>query len=495
MALKSEQSFVINHNDGNILVSASAGSGKTFVMIERLIRLVLEKKATIKQMLAVTFTESAAFEMKEKLKEAFSKKLGEDTSACEYLSEQMSDISNADICTLHAFCARLIRSYFYLAGVSPDYTICDEAQSATLKTESINKVFRKCYEEKEQWFTLLVDKFSKKRQDKSLKELVIRLFDYSNVYNDSNEFFANTYATLQSNNFASLKKAYKSYLDKLLKVEKEKIYKSLMYFTSLNLKKGVTYIKEVLSIINIIIEGDLYIVKSPVISFPVVSFERNLSDEAKSFKKLATDAVDSVKAILKRYNKHLESEEKDLLKQEQSLNICKDISKLIDMFKNEYEELKREENLLDFSDLEHYAIKILRDEKAGKDISSRYKFVFVDEYQDINEAQEEIITRLSNDNLFMVGDVKQSIYGFRGCKPEIFEQKMENMKANNQTTVKLNYNFRSAPSVIGMVNNIFSYVVKIFICCIIFHIKFTVSNFLNGTSTVLIIFLSLFIRI
>lgn len=165
--LKKEQYEAVMHDEGNVLVSASAGSGKTFVMIERLIRLISEGKAKVKEILAVTFTEAAAADMKEKLKKALIKKINEGDSS---LADELAEVSVADVSTLHAFCARLLRRYFFAAGVSPDFQIADEDKASELKRECIDRVFRELYAEKDAGFYKLTERYRKNVRTRALKK-------------------------------------------------------------------------------------------------------------------------------------------------------------------------------------------------------------------------------------------------------------------------------------------------------------------------------------
>ena len=158
--LKKEQEEAVFHNEGNMLVSASAGSGKTFVMIERLIRLVSEKKASVNEILAVTFTEAAAAEMKEKLKKALTKRINEGESG---LAEELTEVASSDVCTLHSFCAALLRRYFFAAEVSPDFKIADDDDAKELKNESADEIFRELYEKREEGFLWKKTKWEQSR--------------------------------------------------------------------------------------------------------------------------------------------------------------------------------------------------------------------------------------------------------------------------------------------------------------------------------------------
>ena len=183
--LKKEQAQAVMHEKGNMLVSASAGSGKTFVMISRLIRLITENKASVDEILAVTFTESAATDMKIKLKKALLDKVSE--SDDQHLIDQLSQVDIADISTLHSFCSRLIRSYFFVAGVAPDYKIADEDQAFEFKRLAINAVFKDLYTAVKTGendldgigFRKLVNRHSHNRNDKRLRTIVTDLYQYA----------------------------------------------------------------------------------------------------------------------------------------------------------------------------------------------------------------------------------------------------------------------------------------------------------------------------
>ena len=174
--LTTEQAMAVNHEHGNILISASAGSGKTHTMIERIKRLMLEKNVSVNEILCVTFTEKAAFEMKEKLKNALKDNF--DSKDRERLIREVVELSTADICTLHAFCGRLIRTYFYMVGVAPDFNILDQNQANTYSNECLEKVMRACYESGEDWFYQLVDRHDSGRSDRRLRELILQVYGY-----------------------------------------------------------------------------------------------------------------------------------------------------------------------------------------------------------------------------------------------------------------------------------------------------------------------------
>ena len=173
---KPEQAQAVMHEKGNILVSASAGSGKTFTMIERAKRLILDKGVKVSELLAVTFTEAAAFDMKEKLKRALAEKaVGVDRDR---VIKELSEIPTADISTLHSFCGRLIRQYFFAVGVAPDFKIIDETDAAIIRAECVDSVFKEFYDGGDDGFYTLVDRHASGRSDGALKELVLSAYSF-----------------------------------------------------------------------------------------------------------------------------------------------------------------------------------------------------------------------------------------------------------------------------------------------------------------------------
>lgn len=455
--LKQEQIKIINHQSGNILVSASAGSGKTFVMIERVIRLITENKAKVSEILAVTFTEAAATEMKERLKKALSDKINDGR---EDLSFQLNDVASSDISTMHSFCARLIRLYFFVAGVSPDFKIIDAVEATNLKNRSIAKVMREKYTENSEQFNSFLDKFIKKRSDASLRETVLSLYEFANVEADPEsiyDLYKNSYTV---DGYIKLCSEYKDFLDKELSLLKQSALCVYDGFKSLKLNKSAEFCLSMIDDIDLVLNGDLYCVKQYESYAKRLSFESGLSGDALDFKMRATEIRDRLKVLFKNFSKDITTKDEDLKKLPLLSEITEQLVSLVRSFSNTYSELKKEENVLDFNDLEHFALKVLSDNGVREAVRQKYKFVFVDEYQDTNGVQEAIIEKVSNNNLFMVGDVKQSIYGFRGCRPDIFANKMKTMQSSGQETAVLNYNFRSADKVIDCVNEIFSFCMK-----------------------------------
>lgn len=367
VTLTAEQLKCINHEKGNLIVSAAAGSGKTHVIIERIIRLVKDKRVSVDKILAVTFTRLAADEMKEKLKKALIKEFNETGEI--YFKEQLNVVSSADISTIHSFLGNLLRTYFYKINLDPNFEIADERKSKKIMKSALKDLFEELYETGEEKFLEVLNYYAVNRQDDSFKQTIIDLYNFSN-----------SESSIESLRVKSLK----------FHDEAFEVYKS----GELN-----SIIKEL---------------------------------------KMKVDGYD----------------EEKLEKTKNTVNVLLDLT---EKFKEKYTEYKREENAVDFADLEFLSIELFKNEDVLLDIKNKYEYIFVDEYQDVNSVQEEIIQKLSDNNAFMVGDSKQSIYGFRGCNPKYFINKYDDYNNNlGGEAIPLNKNFRSAKNIVKGVNNVFS---------------------------------------
>ncbi|MBE5737761.1 MAG: hypothetical protein E7348_05110 [Clostridiales bacterium] len=456
--MTNEQSQAVFQDNGNMLVSASAGSGKTFTMIERLKRLVIEQGVGVDQILAVTFTEMAASEMKEKLKSALSQNFDEKVKDRMY--RQLSLVPSSDISTLHAFCARLIRSYFFAVGLSPDFSVMDEADAQVLKNECIEKTFREFYDSEQQWFYTLIDRHASKRTDGGLKQMVLSAYTFCDAEANPFELMDRYQSVCTSENCESLILEYKNALNAYIEPLIDECETCLTLLEKDQLNIGAEYTNILLVDLKQIFNSqDVYCIKKPLQSLEKrINFEKKLTSQQLEIKEKVKLIKAELKALVKRFASNLaENIEQEKQKLQSVFTHTQDFVKIVKRFAEIYSQEKRQENALDFNDLEHFALEILKVDYIRQDVKNKYKYIFVDEYQDINAVQESIISLLSNDNLFMVGDVKQSIYGFRGCRPEFFSSKFENMKKQGQTVLTLNHNFRSCENVIEMVNTIFNY--------------------------------------
>ena len=455
--ITSEQREVIEHGAGNILVSASAGSGKTHTMVERLKRLIIDEKVSVKEILAVTFTEASASDMKEKIRTALISRAGEVDE--KRLRRLIDELPTADISTMHAFCGRLIRSYFFVAGVSPDFRILDQTDADSLKKSALEKTFKYFYDCGEEWFFTLVDRHASGRTDKGLKELVLSVYDFCDSEAEPELVKKACLDFYGKDGAEKLSKMLKEQLDYELELLKDRLIPVISAFKQANTVKALAFAESVYSAVRSVIAlSDIYSVK-PYADFKLrLDVERNLSPALVQMKEIASEVRGDFTKIIKRYLASVgENLEEDGEKLISCANHVENLVRVVDKFTEIYAQEKREENGLDFNDLEHFALKVLSDDEIRAEVSKKYKYIFVDEYQDTNGVQERIIESLSRDNLFMVGDVKQSIYGFRGCRSEFFINKDKKMTANGEKVVRLNSNFRSAKAVINAVNAVFNF--------------------------------------
>ncbi len=452
-----EQLEVIEHGAGNILVSASAGSGKTHTMIERLKRLIIDEKVSVKEILAVTFTEASASDMKEKIRTALVSRASEVED--KRLHRLIDELPTADISTMHAFCGRLIRSYFFVAGVAPDFKILDQTDADSLKKTALEKTFKHFYDLGEEWFLTLVDRHAGGRTDKGLKELVLSIYDFCDSEAQPDLIKSACLDFYGVDGAVKLSKLLKEQLDVDLSILKDRLVPVINAFREGGAIKALAFAENLYTTICAVISvPDIYSVK-PYAEYKVrLDVERKLSPALVEMKEVASEVRADLAKIIKRYLSSVgESVEQDGEKLTACANHARNLVSVVDKFTEIYAQEKRDENGLDFNDLEHFTLKILRDQEIRQTIAQKYKYIFVDEYQDTNGVQECIIESIARDNLFMVGDVKQSIYGFRGCRSEFFIKKDREMTKNGQKVVRLNSNFRSAKAVINAVNAVFNF--------------------------------------
>lgn len=477
-----EQQKVIHLRNRNILVSAAAGSGKTAVLVERIIRMLTDEKnpVNVDNLLIVTFTEAAASEMKERIREAVEKSL-EDHPENVHLQHQATLIHSAQITTIHSFCLSVIRDHFHMLDIDPGFRTGEEGELKLLKQDVLDKLLEERYAQAENNFLEFVEKFGTGRNDKKIEEIILQLYEYSRSYPQPDLW---------------LEDCVKSYS------KKGESSDCIGWVEALVRQKTG-------DILDILDEG----LKICSMSDGPYMYEDMLESDKKMFSSLAKtagfeemyhavqgmkwkrlsgkkdDTVDigkkeQVKALRDKAKKiagdltgmyfYEEPEEifKDMADSAATMQVLVDIVK---DFGTAFSEMKQSKNMIDFNDMEQFALQILTEDREGVLVPSgaaveyqeQFAEVMIDEYQDSNLIQEAILTSVSRasngqNNIFMVGDVKQSIYRFRLSRPELFMEKYDtySLEESDRQRIDLHRNFRSREEVLDSVNFIFAHIMR-----------------------------------
>ena len=460
-----EEQRAVLDAEGKIIVSASAGSGKTFVMIERMLRKILSG-AEVERMLAVTFTKKAAAQMREKIQKSIIAKLNDPTSAQaerDMLKRQLSRLPVAEISTIHSFCAHLIRSHFFLADVDGAFEIMsdEDADGKNLQAQAIDKIFTEAYETGDENFMQLLDFYYRKKKDDKLKQIVLDLYSALRVRADYREVLQQISTgddTLFSRVTAELLVRVKNECAYIAAAEEE----LLPQLENARNKTTVELIRQILSFNEEVQAQKDYF---DFCALPMPEFKRKESirkaERAKE-KELVEKAAYYKSRLTEILENHLSvqnataSAETEKQRFFCGQNIASFVADLVLKFDDEYTRLKRERAKLDYNDLEHIALRLLSMDEVAKETREKFDYVFVDEYQDVNPVQEKILSVVGGENVFLVGDVKQSIYAFRGGKSIYFLQKQSEFEKDGRSLF-LTSNFRSADAVLSAVNRVFTH--------------------------------------
>ena len=458
MALTNEQQAAIDAR-GKVMVSASAGAGKTTVMIKRLVDIICDYN-DLDNVLCVTFTKKAAAQMKDKLRSELVKRLNTpDEALRNHLREQLSKINTADISTIDSFCSRLVKTYFYELQVDSSFeVVADEAERAELKDRAMSAVFDERYSTGDEEFLLLLSKLKKKRSDKALRSMISDAYDRVRICPDYKHILENAIVnTFTQKGFEEVCLKLKAAISERLKVIVSAIDEFALTFTAPNNNRKFFDILDDLrtSINDYANSAELFGAPQKLTKLNRPSGE---SDEDLLFKAFLEKVKEKYKDLTNL------DEETERLRFFESGKIAVAFTNLLLAFDEAYSGVKRQEGKMDFGDLEQYCLRLLRGEDCDSDIrakiNEKYKYVFVDEYQDVNPIQDYIITYASGDDVFCVGDVKQAIYGFRGSSSSFFSDKCEGVGDDGHYII-LPDNFRSSSAVIDFVNQVFSKVMKL----------------------------------
>lgn len=473
-----EQLKAIETRRCNLLIAAAAGSGKTAVLVERIIRIITneESPVDIDRLLVVTFTSAAASEMRERIASAITKAL-EKSPNSKNLQKQLTLLSRANITTMHSFCLDVIKNNFHIIDLDPAFRILDETEGMLLRSEVLEELFEDKYENDDKEFLDLVEAYSDSKSDDKLKDIVLDLYKFSMsgpwpqrwLRDKSEEFNIGTIEDLDKSSWMKVFiENLVIELQGLISMEEKAL--ELCEETS-GLEPYIDTFRDDITMLQMIYEHlgagvvEIYNRLSSA-SFSKLKTVRkaNVSDE--NVQSRVKAIRDDVKKKINKLRDEIFSMTPDemLHSVKSSYPYMKTLSNLVIEFQDKFSNAKKERGALDFNDLEHLCLKILTSENSGvaDNFKEYFDEVLVDEYQDSNAVQEAIIDLVSrkysdDPNVFMVGDVKQSIYRFRQAKPELFLEKYNTYSKEQGKNVKIQLykNFRSRDEVIKGVNYIF----------------------------------------
>ena len=503
MAWTKAQQKVIDTRNKNLLVSAAAGSGKTAVLVERIIAMISEGEhpIDIDQLLVVTFTNAAAAEMRERIGKAIDKKLV-DHPENKHLQKQMSLLQSAQITTIHSFCLNVIRNYFHRIDLDPSFKIAEETEITLMKSDVIAELLERWYEEGSEEFHSFVESYSYSKSDLPIEDLILQLYSFSmsdpwprSWIEQKRGMFSLT--SSEEMNQAPWMKELLDYIKVVLGDLQRKNGEALAICTEAG---GPTAYEAALlsdrSILETLMTAAGY--EEYASLFPGISYTRLSSKREEGVEEAKKERVKGLREEVKKGIKDLAGQyffqsPEEMLQDLQQVGVMMQV--LFDLtleFMEEFAKKKEEKNLIDFNDLEHFALKILVKEQEGEagylptqaalELSEQFEEILIDEYQDSNMVQETILRSISREDLgkpnrFMVGDVKQSIYKFRLAMPEIFmqkyntyscEERTEDGSSNDYLRIDLDRNFRSRQVVLTYVNQIFEQIMQRFVGGIVY---------------------------
>lgn len=512
MKFTEDQQRVIDLRNCNILVSAAAGSGKTAVLVERIVELVSgsgcdsARAVDIDRLLIVTFTNAAAAQMRERITKALSDRVEAEPDN-EHIKKQLMLIHNAKIMTIHSFCLYLIKNHFNDIGLDPDFRTADEGEIRLLKQEVLSELLEEQFALGRQEFTDCVEYFAYDGREKRLEELIERLYTFSGSYpfpekwlrQHRMDYHVETFEELVKTEwFAGMMQEISALLQECKEQEKAALKMCEEpdgpYFYAVALEQDQELIagleQELASVVQTASEPEQSVASAEIDSSVAKDAFEALAARVQgiSYARMAPKKDDSVSAEKRELVKAMRERVKSLLGTlsekyfasgpKQWLAECRQadaaLCELVDLallFGERLTEKKREKNLLDFEDMEHLALQILlKEEENGQMVPSdtaleyreQFAEILIDEYQDSNLVQEFLLQSISGEddgrfNRFMVGDVKQSIYKFRLARPELFLEKFATYQKEdgNCVRVDLKQNFRSRHEVTDCVNDLF----------------------------------------
>ena len=477
-----EQEQAIFLRGKNIMVSAGAGAGKTRVLVSRMAELIMDKEHPIEadRFLVMTFTNAAAAEMKERIGTELEERLEKDPDNL-YLRKQIRKIRQADISTIHSFCNHLIRTHYNELAIDPSFRIGEEGELFLLRQQAVEQVLEEAYASGRESFLQFVEAYAPGKNDTVLEEMIEDLYHFSRSFPNADGWFEKTgkeATILAGKDGWDTSTAVTLLLSKVQKESlqiQEELYQILGSVTEDSPEKYTGLLQEIKEYIDSLTQAKDYnsyykvLSQKSISSFPRAAKkekEWELYEEVKEFHQKVREQINSQK-------ENVFTAPAEELQREAAViyPLLEEYMALTKRFAEIYFLCKKEKNVYDFDDLEHFALELLvesydkqgaaQPSETAKELSKKYKMIFVDEYQDTNLVQETILEMLLNkkhNSLFTVGDVKQSIYRFRQARPDLFLRRKDQYisQADAGVSIELRDNFRSAPGVLTFTNYIFS---------------------------------------
>ncbi|MBR1385848.1 MAG: UvrD-helicase domain-containing protein [Bacilli bacterium] len=432
-----EQNLAINEEGKNIIVSAGAGSGKTAVLTERVLR-KLRNGISINELLILTFTNKAAYEMKERIRKGIEKE--------DNLKRELDFIDSSYITTFDSFALSMVKKYSYILNIGKNVKIADTSMIYLERKRILDEIFDRLYQEKNEKFLKLLNDFTIKKDD-DIKNYILDINNKLELKYDKNEYLDNYIDSYYSKEYIKL------LIDKYLHLINEKKKEINNLLKEISNFVDSEYFIDLKEVLDGLFGSTTYeeIKKSLEIKLPMM--KKGSLDEAKTIKEEITKELDNLKELTRFDNI---DELKTTLKSGQDyigiiIQIIKELSARLDKFKTDL-------NIYEFTDISKMAIRILKENENIRDeLKDTFKEIMIDEYQDTSDLQETFINMIDNNNVYMVGDIKQSIYRFRNANPYLFKNKYDNYNKNiGGLKIDLTKNFRSREEVISNINLLFS---------------------------------------
>ncbi len=488
------QQLAIDIRDCNVLVSAAAGSGKTSVLVERIISRIMGDGAgepvDIDRLLIMTFTNAAAAEMRSRIRDAIESRITLEKNAAAPDSERLSNLEkqsllvhSAMITTIHGFCKSILADHFEQTGIDPNFRVADESECALLKQDALEQCMEEAYEQADESFLRAVECFSKAKDDKGLADLIIPIHGFIMAdpdpegflkkccenydFEDYDDFLTSGFVRQIldgiRDDYARIKSCIEASEDIIAQYEALTPYKA-------NIDAYMSAVTAIDAALSGTPANDFDLIRSNLAAVNPPRFgsirDDKLDDDEREAKKEVADLRNTAKeltaSVLASFPFDLRTAFGHILTAKEELGALADLEL---SFIRIYDAIKRDNNVIDFNDMEHMAVKILQNPDIAEIYRQHYEEIYVDEYQDSNMAQEmlvSLICRKDPGNVFQVGDVKQSIYRFRQARPDLFLEKYNTYTDDEGPgrRILLNDNFRSRTDVVDAVNEVFCRIMK-----------------------------------